>query len=139
MASYLYDSFKNGMLDSTGPDLSNETTIKAVLVNSTTYADLAATHDFFNDVVIYVGVTAQLMTTTTITAGVFDAANVLTFTAVDLDGANDVDGIVIFSDTGTPATSPLIAMIDGFTAVTPNGGDITITWDSGANKIFALT
>lgn len=36
--------------------------------------------------------------------------------------------------------SPLIAYIDTATGlpVTPNGGDITIAWDSGANKIFKL-
>lgn len=48
--------------------------------------------------------------------------------------------IVIVRDTGADATSPLIALIDTATGlpVTPNGGDITIQWDSGANKIFKL-
>ncbi len=34
----------------------------------------------------------------------------------------------------------LVAYIDSATGlpVIPNGGDITITWDSGANRIFAL-
>ncbi len=34
----------------------------------------------------------------------------------------------------------LIAYIDTATGmpVTPNGGDITIAWDNGANKIFKL-
>jgi hypothetical protein len=47
---------------------------------------------------------------------------------------------VIYKDTGTAATSPLIAYIDTATGlpVTPNGGDITVTWDNGSNKIFKL-
>ena len=38
------------------------------------------------------------------------------------------------------AAQRVIAFIDTATGlpVTPNGGDITITWDNGANKIFKL-
>jgi hypothetical protein len=46
---------------------------------------------------------------------------------------------VIYVDTGTAATSPLVAYIDtGVTGlpVTPNGGNITVTWN--ASGIFAL-
>jgi hypothetical protein len=42
-------------------------------------------------------------------------------------------------DTGTAATSPLVAYIDtGVTGlpVTPNGGNITVTWN--ASGIFQL-
>jgi hypothetical protein len=47
--------------------------------------------------------------------------------------------MVIYVDTGTAATSPLVAYIDsGVTGlpVTPNGGNISITWN--ASGIFAL-
>ena len=48
--------------------------------------------------------------------------------------------IIIYKDTGTEATSPLIAMIDTATGlpITPNGGDIIVTWDNGVNKIFKV-
>ena len=48
--------------------------------------------------------------------------------------------IVLFKDSGTDATSWLIACIDTATGLpcTPNGGDITVAWDAGANKIFKL-
>lgn len=71
-------------------------------------------------------------------------------TALGVGDANDtvhssvsgatVEAIVLFKDTGTPGSSALIAYIDNATGlpVTPNGGDITIQWDSGANKIFKL-
>ena len=47
---------------------------------------------------------------------------------------------MIYRDTGTEATSPLIAYIDTATGlpITPNGGDIIVVWDDGANKIFRL-
>ena len=37
---------------------------------------------------------------------------------------------MIYKDTGNAATSPLIAYIDLTTPVTPNGGDINITWNA---------
>ena len=47
---------------------------------------------------------------------------------------------MIYVDTGTEATSPLIAYIDTATGlpITPNGGDIIVTWDNGTNKIFKV-
>lgn len=72
----------------------------------------------------------------TVTAGVADAADV-TVSAVSGDPFESVD---IYYDSGTEATSTLIANIDTATGLplTPNGGDVTVTWDSGANKIFKL-
>jgi hypothetical protein len=45
-----------------------------------------------------------------------------------------------YKDTGTESTSLLIFYIDTATGLpcTPNGGNITVAWDSGANKIFKL-
>ena len=43
-------------------------------------------------------------------------------------------------DTGSAATSNVIACFQSATGlpVTPNGTDIPVTWDNGANKILAL-
>jgi hypothetical protein len=67
---------------------------------------------------------------------VFDAADV-TLTSVT---GSSVESIVGFFETGVEATSVLIWFMDTGTGlpVTPNGGDITVQWDSGANRIFAL-
>ena len=48
--------------------------------------------------------------------------------------------IVLFMDSGTEATSLLIALWDDFTGnpVTPNGGNITIQWAAAAPKILKL-
>jgi len=70
------------------------------------------------------------------TAGVADAADV-TFAAVTGAVCN---AVVLYKDTGVPATSPLLAYIGTATGlpVTPNGGDIIVQWDNGASKIFKL-
>lgn len=72
----------------------------------------------------------------TVALGVADAAGT-TFTAVT--GAAS-GALVIFKDTGSDASSPLTAYIDTATGlpVTPNGGDINVAWNAGANKIFKL-
>jgi hypothetical protein len=59
----------------------------------------------------------------------------VTFTAVS--GAS-VESVNVFKDTGTPGTSNLIAYFDTGTGlpVTPNGGDITVTWN--ASGIFTF-
>lgn len=72
----------------------------------------------------------------TTTAGVADAADV-TLSTVTGDPSESID---IYKHTGTESTSRLIANIDTATGlpVTPNGGDIIVSWDNGANKIFKL-
>ena len=61
----------------------------------------------------------------------------MTFTSVS---GPSIEAIVIYKDTGSEATSPLIAYIDTATGlpITPNGGDIIVTWDNGANRIFKV-
>ncbi len=82
-----------------------------------------------------VAVSAAL-TAKTVTDGVADAADV-TLSAVTGDPS---EAIVIFKDTGTEATSRLIAHIDTATGlpVSPNGGDITVQWSNDSSRIFRL-
>jgi hypothetical protein len=52
---------------------------------------------------------------------------------------NSAEALVFYIDTGTAATSRLVSYIDsGFSGlpVTPNGGDITLSFN--ASGIFAL-
>ena len=111
-------------------------TIKVVLVDTADYTVDLATHDFFNDVAAGARVATATLGTKSVTGGAFDAADV-TFSAVTGDPS---EALVIYQDTGTESTSALIMYIDTATGlgVTPNGGDITVTWDSGANKIFKI-
>jgi hypothetical protein len=108
-------------------------TVKVALVDTGTYTYSAA-HEFLSSLTGRVG-TDQTIGTKTYTNGVFDGGDV-TFTAVS--GAT-VEALVIYIDTGVAGTSRLVAYIDtGVTGlpVTPNGGDISITWS--ASGIFAL-
>lgn len=137
MASALYPKAKESFL-SQNPSVDMDTdTIKIALVNTTTDYTYSAAHQFLSSVTTYSGTTDQTLGTKTITSGVFDAADA-TFTSVAISGSKTVQALVIYKDTGSAATSPLVAYIDGFTAVTPNGGNISVTFDNGASKIFAL-
>lgn len=136
MANALYDKGREGFLD--GSIDWDTDSIKAMLVNTTTYTVNLATHQFVSDVS---GIVARsgALTGKTATAGVANAANV-TFTAVT--GAT-VGAVILYKDTGTDATSRLIGYLDtvqggGALSVTPNGGDITVAWDTGPNKVFKL-
>ena len=74
------------------------------------------------------------------TGGVADAADV-TFATVSQANSQRGDEISIYKYvSGSEATSRLLVNIDTATGlpVTPNGGDITVQWDSGTNKIFKL-
>lgn len=68
--------------------------------------------------------------------GVLDSAD-FTFPTVTGDQA---EYLAVFKNTGTDATSPLLVLVDTATGlpVLPNGGNINVAWDNGANKIAAL-
>jgi hypothetical protein len=135
MANALYDLGREAFL---GGDLDYDAnTIKLYLVDNADYTVNLATHDFADDVATAGKVaTSGAFASKTKTNGVADAADVV-LTAVSGDPS---ESIVIWQDSGTQSTSRLIAYIDTATGlpVTPNGGDITVQWDNGANKIFKL-
>ena len=135
MASALFAKAKKAFLDGEIDLLDNN--IKCVLVDSADYTLDLANHDFLDDIAVGARVaTSGNLASKSTTGGVFDAADV-TITTVSGD---QFEYIIIYKDTGTASTSNLIACIDTATGLpcTPNCGDITITWDNGANKIFAL-
>jgi hypothetical protein len=135
MANALYDKGREAFLSGTISWSSDN--IKCVLVDAADYTVNTATHQFLSDVASGGRVaTSSNLASKTVTAGVADAADV-TFSAVTGDQS---EALVIYKDTGSAATSPLIAYIDTATGlpVTPNGADITVTWDNGSNKIFKL-
>jgi hypothetical protein len=140
MANLLFNSYKQMLLDpgtlgttsGTAVDLADDT-IKVALIDTGTYTYNSA-HNYYDDVSGVVG-TPQTLASKTVTNGVFDAADV-TFTSVS--GAS-VEALIIYKDTGTASTSALIAYIDTVSTglpVTPNGGNITITWNGSG--IFTL-
>lgn len=148
MANALYPKFKEALLNQAAGtaaiNLSSDTNIKVALVNitgSTNAYTYSSSHQYFNSVstnsAAVVSTNYATLTSRSVTNGVFDAADI-TFTSVT--STNVVGALVIFKDTGTASNSPLIAFLDSGSglSITPNGGDITIAWDNGANRIFAL-
>lgn len=138
MANALYNLYKNAAMTTGAPNLVSDT-IKAMLVTSAYVPNLNtdqyASTPAANRVA---GTTDQTLATKSVTLGVFDVTVDPTWLAVAAGATAKF--VVLYKDTGTPSTSPLIACLDTITnfPVTTNGGDITVQWDNGANKIFAL-
>ncbi len=142
MASALFGPGREGFLDGT---IDWDTAvIKVALVRGYTFN---STHKFVSDVTGASGtlhVTSSALASKTVTNGTADAADV-TYTAVTTNATNhyllvfQASAVTGGADVATSAQR-LIAYIDTGTniPVQPNGGDITITWDSGSNKIFTL-
>jgi hypothetical protein len=133
MPNAIYPKYKEAIINGSA-NTSLAGTVRAALVDTGTYTYNAA-HEFLTSLTGVVGTAQIIGATKSYTNGVFDGADV-TYTAVT--GAT-AEAIVIYIDTGTAGTSRLVAFIDtGVTnlPVTPNGGDITITWN--ASGIFAI-
>lgn len=133
MANALYDKGREKFL--TGAINASADTLKCALIKDT-YAPTLGSDEFLSTLSSHVVGTPQTLTSKTVTGGVLDAADV-TFSAVPTAA---VKYCAIYKDTGSAATSPLIALFDTAAGlpVSTNGGDIIIAWDNGANKIFKL-
>ena len=135
MSNALYDKGREGFA---GGAIDWDTdNIKLVLIDTADYTVNLATHDNLDDIPAAARVaTSGNLASKTVAAGVADAAD-LTLSAVTGDPS---EALAIYKDTGTESTSRLIAYIDTATnlPITPNGGDINVVFDSGANKIFKL-
>lgn len=135
MTNALYGKARQAFLDG---DLDwSANTIKAVLVDTADYTVSIDTHQFLSDVPSGARVaTSAAFTSKTTTLGVADAADPSFPTVV----GDQAEALVIYADTGVEGTSRLIAYIDTATGlpVTPNGGNINVLFDNGANKIFKL-
>lgn len=137
MANALYGKYRQKCLEGTGGVVWLTDNIKAVLVDAADYTVSIDVHEFLSDIAAGGRVaTSANMTGKSSTLGVADVAD-FTFTAVTGDPS---EVIVYYKDTGTASTSQLIAYIDTATGlpVTPNGGDINVQIDNGANKLFKL-
>ena len=134
MANALYPLWKEQLLQFTTNNNLSAGTVKVALIDTGTYTYSAA-HQFYSSATAAAVGTPQTIGSKTFTNGVFDGADV-TFTAVT---GNSVEALIIYIDTGVAGTSPLVAYIDTSVTglpVTPNGGNIAITFN--ASGIFAL-
>lgn len=135
MANALFTAFRNGQLNTTTPVALSSDTIKAMFIDHADDTPVPATDDFIDDILSAARVPAiasapalGTKTVGTVAAGVFDAADT-TFTALSGD---QVESLILFKDTGSEATSKLIAFWDTATGLplTPNGGDVTVAWNA---------
>jgi hypothetical protein len=138
MASGLYAKAKQSFLANEIKWVTGTTdTFLVYLVDTNDYLVDLTNHEFAT-VFSGTGVVATgTIANPTASGGVADGDNV-TLSSVTGDVS---EALVIVKSTGNLATTRLIAYIDTVVSglpVTPNGGDITITWDNGANKIFKL-
>ena len=131
MANTLFDKARQRFLEAQINWMTN--TIKCILVDTGAYTPQTAIHEYLADIPISARIAGPVtLTAKATTGGAADAADT-TFTSVS--GAS-IEAIVIYSDTGTESTSPLIAYIDTATGlpITPNGGDIAPRSFTAANN-----
>lgn len=142
MANALYPIWKSNLLKGTAnTDLDNDDATDGpfcALVDTGTYTYSAA-HDFYNDLSGIVGTDQRISTPTvdSVAQATFDGDN-LTYSSVT---GNTVEALVIYrKNSGANTTWYLVAYIDTSVTglpVTPNGGDITVSWN--ASGIFSLS
>lgn len=139
MANAVYPRYKQSLLSADASlDLLQSTANVApyvAMVNTGSYT-YSSSHQFYSSLAGIVG-TDQQLTTPTATNGTFDADDV-TFTAVS---GSTVQALVIYrKNAGANTTWRLVLYEDTSVTglpVTPNGGNIVITWN--ASGIFTIS
>lgn len=142
MANALFPLAREGFL--AGEIDFDTAVIKVALVRGYTYD---STDKFVSDVTTGGGTlhaTSAALASKTVTQGTADAADI-TFTAVTADAGSH--SLLVFQSSAVgggadvaASAQRVIAFYDTGTnlPVVPNGGDITVAWDAGSNKIFTL-
>ena len=128
----LYDSYKVLCMNGAAPDLDTDD-IRAMLVKSTQTFD--ASDDFLDDVAADDnGRSADLTTKAISSTGVWDSDD----TTLTATAAAASDAIVTYKYNASDAAAELIGY-HPVSEFTPSASqEITVKWDAGANKIFAL-
>lgn len=132
MANKKYPKYAEALLRG-GANLESGT-VKVALIDLGVYTYNDA-HEFFSSVSGVVGTPVEV-TGKTFVNGLFDATVNPTFSAVT---GNTAEALILYIDTTNPATSRLLIFMDtdiGGIPVTPNGGDINLTWN--ASGIFQI-
>lgn len=139
MSSFIYDLALQGFLEGSFDMATAD--VKVLLVQTSGgYTPNQATDQYVS--IIGSGNIASRtpqLTSVVTTDGIFGAANT-SFTSVSSGPA--CGALVMYIDSGSDSTSPLIAFMDSTDysglPITPNGGNITVAWPTGADLIFSL-
>lgn len=134
MANALYDKGREAFLDGNADWDTND--IRLVFTDHGADTPNVSTDDNLDDISAGTIGTSGAFAGKTVTNGVADADDV---TVTSVSGAA-FESVNIYKHTGTASTSRLLVYIDTATGLplTPNGGDVTVAWDNGSNKIFKL-
>ena len=110
--------------------------IKAALVKNT-YAQNLSTDEFYTSISAHVLGTPVALAGKTFASGIFDADD-LSFPTIA--AGDTAEAVVLFVDTGNPATSFLLFYCDTITGfpLATSGGDVDVRWDNGPYKIFSF-
>ena len=140
MANVLYSAGKEAFLSAEINLSSAANNINIVLIDTNDYS-FSDSHTVLNDVTGAARVATATLASKTVTNGIFDATDA-TFSNVTGDVS---EALIIYHDVQVGGVtdannSTLIAYIDTATGlpITPGGGDITVAFSDGANKIFSL-
>ena len=115
----------------------NTANVKVVLVDTGAYTASIDVHEFLSDIPVGARIaTSGNLANKTSVLGECDADDI---TVTGVTGTT-IEALVLYVDTGTAGTSSLIAYIDTATGLvlTPNGGDVLVSWNNSTNKIFRL-
>jgi len=138
VATIVHNNFRNAQL---GVPANSTTTVdcdaddlRCSLLDQTDSGTITAASENYGEVdtatvVADTGTGLTSKTIGSVSTGVFDAADI-TFSTVSGDAA---DYLVLYKYDATPANATLIVTWDSATTglpVTPNGGDITVTWNA---------
>lgn len=138
MATIVHTNWKNLMLgggNHTLPDFNNDN-IDASLLDQTDSGTITAAFEDYDEVDTPTVVATTDVAVTSIASGVVTLTGSVTFATVTGDAA---DYCVVWKNSGTPATSPLIITWDSASTglpVNPNGGNILGSWTS--NQLVSL-
>lgn len=128
MANFLYKKFLQAQLTDVNAVDFDADTIKAGLFRSSDYSPNQNSDDYLADAGVPI---RSAVVTCTVSGDVVDA-DAFTFAMVPAGALIDV--MVLYKDSGDPATSTLIAKYD--VSITPDGGDVSVTVPDGG--LFTL-
>lgn len=117
---------------------SGGSTIKTGLVDAADYTVDLVNHEFRNATGLAAGIEETSGAMTLVDAaddGIVDASDV-TFTGT---AGDQCEGILVWKDTGSTATDILLFWWDSASGLPVTlGGDVTVVWDNGTNKIAKI-
>jgi hypothetical protein len=136
MANLIYKKAKESFLKGEINLYSN--TIKVLILNNS-YTPNVDTHQFVSDInSSYIEHRTGALLNKTVTSGVFDADDI---TVSDYSG-NSFNALAIYVDSGSDATSRLIAYLDTSTGLPFSSANVaapvTIAWNNNSTKIISL-